>query len=92
MNLSEINSQMSSLNDWSLDSSSISKNFSFNSFQDANDFINKVAQLAEKQNHHPSIIWNYNLVKISLTTHYENGLTIKDFEFAREIDALENVS
>ena len=92
MNLGEINSEMSSLNDWSLDSSSISKNFSFNSFSDAKDFVNKVAELAEKHNHHPNIFWNYNMVKLSLTTHSENGLSKKDFELARDIETLENAS
>lgn len=92
MNLNEINAEMSKLKDWSLDTDSISKIFSFGNFREALAFVNKVGEIAEKNNHHPDIMMSYNQVRLSLTTHYEKTLTKKDFEAAAEIDSLENAS
>lgn len=61
----------------------------FPSFPDAVDFINEVARLAEKANHHPDIELRYRTVKLTLTTHSANGLTDADFTLARHIDELQ---
>ncbi len=92
MNLNEINSEMSKLKDWSLDTDSITKIFSFGNFREALAFVNKVGEIAEKHNHHPDVMISYSQVRLSLTTHYERALTKKDFEVAAEIDSIENVS
>ena len=51
-------------------------------------FLNRVARLAEAMNHHPDISIRYNKVGLSLTTHDEGGLTIKDFKLAQKINRL----
>jgi len=51
-------------------------------------FLNQVARLAESMNHHPDISIRYNRVGLSLTTHDEGGLTIKDFKLAGKINDL----
>lgn len=88
MNLVEINHAMSKIKDWSLDTDSISKIFSFGNFKMAMEFVNKIAELAEKHNHHPDILVSYNQVRLVLTTHYEKSLTKKDFDLAEEIDKI----
>ena len=90
MSLKEISDEMSTINNWALEESSISKVFSFNNFKESLDFVNKAGEIAEKHNHHPDIMISYNQVRLSLTTHYEKGLTKKDFEVAKEIDDLLN--
>lgn len=63
--------------------------FSFGSFRAAMAFLNKVAEFAESQNHHPEIFNSYCLVKLRLTTHDEGStVTDKDWELARAIDGL----
>jgi 4a-hydroxytetrahydrobiopterin dehydratase len=52
-------------------------------------FVNRLATIAEGMNHHPDMWINYKRIRLSLTTHDEGGLTIKDFELARKIDSLE---
>ena len=47
-----------------------------------------VADLAESQNHHPDWCNSFKRVNISLTTHDSGGLTIKDFNLAKGIDAI----
>jgi 4a-hydroxytetrahydrobiopterin dehydratase len=88
LTLGELNQLMGELDGWSLESDAISKVFSFDNFKAAKGFIDKVADAAEKVQHHPDVIWNYNQVKLSLTTHSERGVTKKDFELAKEIDRL----
>jgi 4a-hydroxytetrahydrobiopterin dehydratase len=51
-------------------------------------FLNRVAKLAERMNHHPDVSIHYNRIRFSLTTHAEGGLTIKDFNLARKINRL----
>jgi 4a-hydroxytetrahydrobiopterin dehydratase len=51
-------------------------------------FINWVAALAERANHHPDMTIRYNEVTVSVWTHSDGGLTTKDFALARGIDAL----
>ncbi|MBS3099257.1 4a-hydroxytetrahydrobiopterin dehydratase [Candidatus Pacearchaeota archaeon] len=88
LSLSEINREMSTLKSWSLEGSSITKIETFTNFKEAIDYVNKVGEIAEKHNHHPDIIINYNQVRLSLSTHSVSGLTKKDFEVAREIDGI----
>jgi 4a-hydroxytetrahydrobiopterin dehydratase len=51
-------------------------------------FVNSVALLAEKQNHHPDIDIRWNKVHLVLSTHSVGGLTEFDFKLAKAIDAL----
>lgn len=89
MNLGEISERIKSLDNWALEMGSIQKTFNLKDFKAAIDFVNKVADIAEKMEHHPSILVNYNKVKLILTTHSAKGLTEKDFEAAAEIDRLD---
>ncbi len=58
-------------------------------FQDAIVFVNLVAKLAEKENHHPDIfVHGYNNVTLSLSTHSVGGLTESDFLMAAKIDTI----
>jgi len=66
------------------------KEFSFESFGESIKFVNFVAEIAEENQHHPSIIINYKEVKLMLTTHSESGLTEKDFMMAKLIDGIKN--
>jgi 4a-hydroxytetrahydrobiopterin dehydratase len=51
-------------------------------------FVNRVATLAEKANHHPDFDIRWNKVKLALSTHDAGGLTEKDFALAKKVDAL----
>jgi 4a-hydroxytetrahydrobiopterin dehydratase len=63
--------------------------FEFKSFADAMKFVNNIARVAEKHDHHPDIRISYNRVGIELTTHEEDDLTAKDFRVARDIETVE---
>lgn len=66
----------------------IVRSYRFKDFVESMRFINKVAELAEEEGHHPDIFVSYNYVKISLTTHNIGGLSENDFIMAAKIDEI----
>ncbi|WP_420144393.1 4a-hydroxytetrahydrobiopterin dehydratase [Sphingobium sp.] len=66
----------------------ISRRFTFTDFVAAFGFMARVAILAEKANHHPEWSNVYNRVDIILTTHDAGGLSQRDVDMAKAIDAL----
>jgi 4a-hydroxytetrahydrobiopterin dehydratase len=73
---------------WKLQENSIERTFKFGRFQEAIDFVNRVAQEAENMNHHPDIDIRWNKVKLVLSTHSAGGLTNNDFMLATKLDKL----
>lgn len=74
---------------WGSSKEKLEKTFKFKEFNDSIDFVNKVAKIAEQQNHHPNITINYNKVKISITDHEKGGVTDKCRRFVKSINELE---
>ena len=64
----------------------ISKEFKFKDFKEALEFVNRVGEISEEQDHHPNIYILYNKVKIILFTHIIRGLHENDFIIAAKID------
>ena len=81
-----IRAELSKLSGWKLRGNGISKLYVFEEFTQGIRFIDRVARLAEAVNHHPDIDVRYNKIKLTLTTHDEVGLTMKDFRLAAKID------
>lgn len=68
---------------------SLTRDFKFKDFISAWAFMNKVALIAEKMDHHPDWSNSYNKVSISLSTHSAgNKITDKDRNLAGQIDKL----
>lgn len=65
----------------------IERKIRFKNFISAMAFVNKIAQLAEEEQHHPDIFIHYNHVTLSLWTHTVDGVTVNDFIMAAKIDA-----
>jgi 4a-hydroxytetrahydrobiopterin dehydratase len=84
----EIRQRLMTMPEWSLVGSAIYRKYTFQSFLPAIAFVNRVAEAAEKADHHPDITINYNQVSISLSTHSESGVTEKDFQLAEAIDKI----
>ena len=75
--------------DWIEEKNNLKKSFLFEDFDSSVEFVNKVALVANKLNHHPTITINYNKVKIETTTHDEgNIITEKDYQLCEEIDKI----
>lgn len=88
LNLKQITDFMAELKDWSLENWHLVKYYDFKNFKENMTFVNKVAELAEQEGHHPSLFINYNKLKIELWTHAIKGLSENDFILAAKIDEL----
>jgi 4a-hydroxytetrahydrobiopterin dehydratase len=77
---------------WQTDNSKIWSEFTFKDFKEAMVFVNKVAEIAESEGHHPDIYVFYNKVKLELSTHAIGGLSENDFILAAKIDKAAPVS
>lgn len=74
---------------WQEQDNTLSRSFEFKNFSEAWAFMNRVALLAEKMDHHPNWSNVYNKVTITLTTHDAgNTVTDKDRKLAKAIDSL----
>lgn len=75
--------------DWKQkDYSKICRSFAFVNFKQTMDFVNKVANLADEEGHHPVMHVEYAKLKIELWTHAIKGLSENDFILAAKIDTL----
>ena len=83
---SEIREGLRTSEGWQLKGNEITKTYTHKDFIDSISFVSRVAILAEKANHHPDILIQYNKVTLTLSTHSEGGLTENDFNLARKID------
>lgn len=84
----EIERLLTQVSGWSLQGKWISKDFKFKNFIAAMEFVNRVADIAEQEGHHPDIHIHYNLVRFDIWTHAIDGLSENDFILAAKIDAL----
>lgn len=82
----EIDQRLTHLKGWKREGPFIAKTFEFKGFMDGIAFLNSVASIAEKEEHHPDISVRYTTIKLSLQTHSEGGVTDWDFGLAEEIE------
>ena len=85
---SRIKQELSKLNGWSRQGDEITKSFSFKNFYETMSFVNAVAFVANRLDHHPDMEVGYNKLTIRFSTHSVGGLSENDFEAAARIDAL----
>ncbi len=82
----EIRQKLGALHGWALTPEGIQKRYELDSFMSAIRLVNRVAEAAEKANHHPDILIKYDQVTFTLITHDDGGITQKDFDLAACIE------
>jgi 4a-hydroxytetrahydrobiopterin dehydratase len=75
---------------WKLSEKKIERKFKFKDFRHAMVFVNRVADAANEQDHHPNIDISYDRVLLTLSTEKIGGLSRNDFILAAQIDQLED--
>jgi 4a-hydroxytetrahydrobiopterin dehydratase len=73
---------------WIVNDGAISREFTFKDFAEAMLFVNRVADLASAEDHHPDMHVSYNRVTLDLSTHKIGGLSMNDFILAAKINTL----
>jgi len=72
---------------WARDGDQIKVEFQFKAFMDAIAFVQRVADVAERLNHHPDIDVRYTTVRLVVSTHDAGGLTELDLALAADASA-----
>ena len=81
---------LKSLQGWTLDESAteIAKGYAFRNYHDTMAFVNAVAWIAHREDHHPDMEVSWNSCVVRYRTHAVNGLSENDFICAAKVDAL----
>jgi 4a-hydroxytetrahydrobiopterin dehydratase len=76
--------------EWQLaeDGKSISRVFNFKNYYDTMSFVNVVAMVAHRQDHHPDLNVTYNTCRVEFSTHSVGGLSMNDFVCAARVDGI----
>lgn len=82
----QIEVHLGKLKQWEQQDNTIKKVFTFPGFLKAVAFVNTAAEIAERNDHHPDLLIQYDKVTVTLTTHDEQGITGKDLLVAEELD------
>jgi len=79
------------VSDWELtnDGNSISRRYQFKDFHQTMAFVNALAWVAHREDHHPDFTTGYNYCEVTYTTHAVNGLSENDFICAARLNALQ---
>ena len=85
----QIEQALKELPGWAREGEAIVKTFQFEWFTPAMGFVTKVGLLAERFDHHPDIDIRYKTVRLLLTSHDSGGLTERDVNLAKEIEAIQ---
>jgi 4a-hydroxytetrahydrobiopterin dehydratase len=85
----EIQSALNDLPGWKHSGKTIEQTFKFADFIAAIAFVNRIAEAAERANHHPDIAIHYNQVTLSLWSHDSGGVTKRDLKMAATINTLQ---
>lgn len=84
----QVDAAAAELDGWERKDGALRRSVTFGSFLDGIEAVRRVADLAERRDHHPDIDIRWRTVTFALVTHSEGGITEKDVELAREINGL----
>ena len=76
------------LQGWSVENGRLAKSYSFQNYYQTMAFVNAVAWLSHREDHHPDLAVSYRQCRVEYTTHAIGGLSENDFICAAKVDAL----
>ena len=88
MGIAEVERHLRDLPGWSLVDGAIEKSFHFDDYHRTVAFVNAVAWIAHREDHHPDIVFSYGRCTLRFNTHSVGGISLNDFICAAKVDAL----
>lgn len=88
MSNAEAQEMLESVQGWELQEKSITRTFEFKNFYRTMSFVNAVAWIANREDHHPDLQVGYGSCTVTLSTHSIGGLSENDFISAAKVNAL----
>ena len=91
--ISEIHKYLKKVNGWNVKENKdkfffLEKDFKFKNFLESQNFVKHVGDIAEKEGHHPDIIFGWGYATIKIFTHKIKGLVESDFILASKVDQI----
>ena len=84
----QIDARLAQLPDWEYKDGAIGKTFKFGSYPDTIAFVNGVAAIAQREDHHPDMLVGYDKCRVAYCTHSVGGISENDFICAAKIESL----
>jgi len=84
----QVDAAAATLNGWQRSDGALRRSVTFTSFLEGIDAVRRVAEAAERADHHPDIDIRWRTVTFTLVTHSQGGITAQDVELAQEIDGI----
>jgi 4a-hydroxytetrahydrobiopterin dehydratase len=84
----QIKKQLTKLRGWKHAGDEIVKQFAFENYYQTMAFVNAIAWISHREDHHPDLEVGYNKCTVRYSTHSVGGLSAKDFECAGKIEQL----
>ena len=84
----EIKKQLQIINNWHFENDKIKKEFNFQTYMDSIAFINKLAEISEKNNHHPDMYVGWCKINLTFTSHDYGGVTKACITMAKAADEI----
>jgi len=84
----EADAMLAQLDGWTREGNKIKKTFEFRNYHETMSFVNVVAYVANREDHHPDMLVSYKTCTVTYTTHAVGGLSENDFICSAKLDAL----
>lgn len=88
---SDIKLSLESMDGWVFVDNTIQKEILFDSYMASINFINQLAEIAEKNNHHPDLLVGWCRINITFTSHDQGGVTLDCIQMANAIESFQNL-
>ena len=88
MSDADIRSQLGVLDRWAVDGDALAKVYRFKNYYETLAFVNALAYIVHREDHHPDLRVGYNRCEVRYSTHSVNGISENDFISAAKADAL----
>ena len=82
LSIDQINKSLKKINQWKFNDNMISRSFKFPSYMSGINFVDSLALISEKENHHPDILVGWCEVNVAFTSHDLGGVTDKCVKMA----------
>ena len=84
----EIEKQLKTIKNWHFENNTIKKEFNFQTYMDSIAFINQLAEISEKNNHHPDMYVGWCNINLTFTSHDYGGVTKACITMAKAADEI----
>lgn len=88
MSEADVGAQLSVLDDWVVDGDALMKTYRFKNYYETLAFVNALAYIVHREDHHPDLHVGYNRCVVRYNTHSVNGISENDFISAAKADAV----